>query len=100
MPYKKKVNYLNEARASNNQTLGNLYQIFSRISLAIIAGIVSGVLGFDGLFGFLVFLLYAVVGTIIYALKLGKDLKYYYTGYSEVISSWSAGIMEYLLTWM
>ncbi|OMJ69063.1 hypothetical protein SteCoe_33316 [Stentor coeruleus] len=95
MPYKKKVSYLMEARANNNQALGNF-----RIWLAITAGIVSGVLGFDGLLGFLVFVVYAMIGTLIYIFKLGGGLSLYYTGYGEVISSWKNGMMEYILTWI
>jgi len=68
--------------------------------IAIVGGIISGVLGYDGLSGFLVFLLYSILGSCFFCFKLRNDLNLYYSGYTDVLKTWKNGMMEYILTWM
>jgi hypothetical protein len=62
--------------------------------------VISGILGFDGLFGFLIFLLYSALGTVIFYGRLRGELGLFYTGFGEVLKSWKGGMMEYIMTWM
>jgi len=95
MSYSSKPVYLAESKGYNQRLL-----LRYRSLVAVICGIVSGIFGFSGMNGFLMFGVYSVVGTGIFVLKLGSSLKLYYTGISEVWGTWTSGFMEYLLFWI
>jgi len=71
-----------------------------RIFLAIIGGIMSGVLGLNGLMGFAVFLLYSLIGTLLLLQAFGSSALVYFRSRSSVMSTWQTGMMEYLLFWL
>ena len=68
--------------------------------MAVVGGIISGILGFDGLLGFLIFLLYSFVGTAVFLVKIRSEVGLFYSGYGEVLRTWKGGMMEYIMTWM
>jgi len=89
-----------EALVFNSQQVLNLYFLHSRTFQSIIGGILTGILGFNGLWGFVLFFAYAGVGSLLLWLNLGKHSSTYFLGTGQLLSGWKTGLMEYLLFWI
>ena len=69
--------------------------------LAVVGGILSGIFGFSGLPGFLIFLPYSLVGTCLFVARLGTSVTSYYSSPGQLIfKSLASGYMVYMLTWI
>lgn len=95
MSYRYKQNYLPEAVAHNQKTLNNF-----RSLLAILGGIISGMLGFSGFAGFLIFLPFSLAGSFVYVARLGDRVYEFYPSLITIFKTWLSGFMVYLLTWI
>ncbi|CAG9334271.1 unnamed protein product [Blepharisma stoltei] len=95
MKYSYKPSHLNESRGHNHMVLMNFRTLF-----AIICGIVSGILGLNGVSGFLMFLAYGCLGSFFFLIKIGKGYLSYYPSFGTIFRTWLSGFMEYLLSWI
>ena len=95
MPYVHKQGFKPDAIAHNKTCLNNF-----RTMLALVSGIISGILGLSGPQGCAIFMLYGIFGSLIFTLKLGSSLKQYYSGMKTIIYSQSSGVMVYILSWV
>ena len=95
MSYHFKQSYLPEAIAHNQKSLANF-----RSFLAVLGGILSGLMGFSGFAGFLIFVPYSLVGSLFFTLKLGTKLYEFYPSIRTIFNTWMSGFMVYLLTWI
>ena len=60
--------------------------MFSRNFLAIVAGVLAGVLGLTGLLGFLCYLLVMLLGSLALLAKTGFNVKHYFDSRSRVVT--------------
>ncbi|KAI9203887.1 Rab5-interacting protein-domain-containing protein [Polychytrium aggregatum] len=92
---------LSEAFSPRNIRNNTQYLIYVRSSLAAFAGIAAGILGLQGLSGFLFYLVCSVVTTALIILtKAGWDHKIYFTSRTQVwLEEVSGSLFSYLLFW-
>lgn len=89
-----------EALAYNSMQVHNLYFPLSRTFQSIIGGVLTGILGFNGLWGFVLFFAYAILGSALLWVVLGNKSSTYFLSTSQLLSGWKTGLMEYLLFWI
>ena len=89
-----------EALAFNFSRVHNLYPSHSRTFQSIFGGITTGVLGFNGFWGFAMFLVYSLVGTVLLWGSLGGKSGTYFVNVGQLLGGWKTGLMEYLLFWI
>lgn len=63
-------------------------------------GVTTGVLGFNGFWGFALFLVYSLIGTLILWVTLGPSSTTYFQSTKSMLAGWRTGLMEYLLFWI
>jgi hypothetical protein len=92
----------NEDRYISKDALGmNLREIANfRTMISIVGGIASGLFGVDGLWGFLLFGVYAILGSCVLYLRFGTGWNQYFKNRKWLLLGWQSGFLGYLLFWI
>jgi hypothetical protein len=79
----------------------NIRELHSfRTVLSIVGGIVTGLIGVNGMYGFLLFLVYSLFGSALLWIKYHSVSAQYFTSSKWMFIGWSDGMMGYLLFWI